>query len=311
MTNKINLLVSNNDLNSFCSDWFVDIISDYCNIIYEHETVNHSPSDTVCVTDFFNTNATWYVPYVNKGYKLVVDCFWDNDISKTSEVTDRLSVRNKNWIWYNESLWYRHLKYHKYVPNRNHAKAFLMLMHLKRSHRDQIYLRLQNSLKNAMYSYVQNGIKIKDDVDYANGDWQRYFNPNWYDATEFSVVVETFVTSPPFISEKIFKPIAYQHPFIVWGSKDTLKYLHEQGFETFDHLIDESYDLIENENLRLDKIVSEITRLTNEFENKNYIFEDTLTKQKLAYNHARFFDKDLVKQKIKSEIIDEILNYLE
>jgi hypothetical protein len=162
-----------------------------------------------------------------------------------------------------------------------------------------------------MYSYVQNGIKIKDDVDYANGDWQRYFNPNWYDATEFSVVVETFVTSPPFISEKIFKPIAYQHPFIVWGSKDTLKYLHEQGFETFDHLIDESYDLIENENLRLDKIVSEITRLTNEFENKNYIFEDTLTKQKLAYNHARFFDKDLVKQKIKSEIIDEILNYLE
>jgi hypothetical protein len=184
-------------------------------------------------------------------------------------------------------------------------------MHLKRKHRDQIYAKLENLLDRALYSYVKQGITIDDDIDYSQGDWQRYFNPNWYDATEFSVVVETFTTYPTFVSEKIFKPLAHQHPFVVWGSKETLKYLQDQGFETFGHQIDESYDIIDDDNLRLEKVVSEIERLTKQFNDKKYIFEDMLTKQKLAHNHQRFFNKELIKQKIKDEIIDEILNFIE
>jgi hypothetical protein len=308
---KINLLVSESDLNSFCSDWIVDIIGDHFNLIYHEHNYNHSAADTVCITNFFNPGATWYQPYAEKGYKLIVDHFWDNDISKTSEITDRLILRNKNWLWYNESLWYRHLGYHRYVPNKKHTHSFLMLMHLKRKHRDQIYAKLENLLDRALYSYVKQGIAIDDDVDYSQGDWQRYFNPNWYDATEFSVVVETFTTYPTFVSEKIFKPLAHQHPFVVWGSKETLKYLQDQGFETFGHQIDESYDIIDDDNLRLEKVVSEIERLTKQFNDKKYIFQDMLTKQKLVHNHQRFFDKELIKQKIKDEIIDEILNFIE
>jgi hypothetical protein len=308
---KINLLVSEFDLNSFCSDWIVDIISDHFNLIYHEHNCNHSAADTVCITNFFNPGATWYQPYVDKGYKLIVDHFWDNDISKTSEITDRLILRNKNWLWYNESLWYQYLGYHRYVPNKKHTHSFLMLMHLKRKHRDQIYAKLENLLDRALYSYVKQGITIDDDIDYSQGDWQRYFNPNWYDATEFSVVVETFTTYPTFVSEKIFKPLAHQHPFVVWGSKETLKYLQDQGFETFGHQIDECYDIIDDDNLRLEKVVSEIERLTKQFNDKKYIFEDMLTKQKLAHNHQRFFNKELIKQKIKDEIIDEILNFIE
>jgi hypothetical protein len=45
-----------------------------------------------------------------------------------------------------------------------------------------------------------------------------------------------------FISEKTFKPIACMQPFIIVGSKHTLKYLRKLGYQTFDGFIDESYD---------------------------------------------------------------------
>lgn len=45
-----------------------------------------------------------------------------------------------------------------------------------------------------------------------------------------------------FLSEKVFKPIACFHPFIVVGNKGSLKELRKLGYKTFDGFIDESYD---------------------------------------------------------------------
>lgn len=45
-----------------------------------------------------------------------------------------------------------------------------------------------------------------------------------------------------FLSEKIFKPIACHHPFIVLGNKNSLKELHKLGYKTFNDLIPEDYD---------------------------------------------------------------------
>ena len=45
-----------------------------------------------------------------------------------------------------------------------------------------------------------------------------------------------------FLSEKVFKPIACLHPFIVVGNKGSLKKLRDMGYRTFEGFIDESYD---------------------------------------------------------------------
>jgi hypothetical protein len=45
-----------------------------------------------------------------------------------------------------------------------------------------------------------------------------------------------------FLSEKIFKPIACLHPFIIVGNKHSLQRLREMGYKTFDRFIDEGYD---------------------------------------------------------------------
>lgn len=49
-----------------------------------------------------------------------------------------------------------------------------------------------------------------------------------------------------FISEKTFKPIACMQPFIIVGSKHSLKYLRKLGYKTFSPFIDESYDELED-----------------------------------------------------------------
>lgn len=64
-----------------------------------------------------------------------------------------------------------------------------------------------------------------------------------------------------FVSEKTFKPIAVGHPFIVYGNKNSLKYLRELGYQTFDPYINEEYDSLEGWD-RVVAIMRELERLS-------------------------------------------------
>ena len=66
-----------------------------------------------------------------------------------------------------------------------------------------------------------------------------------------------------FITEKTLKPIMNLHPFFVVGNPHTLKKLKELGFKTFDCIWDESYDNELDLNTRIEKIISEVKKLTN------------------------------------------------
>jgi hypothetical protein len=58
-----------------------------------------------------------------------------------------------------------------------------------------------------------------------------------------------------FRTEKIAKPLAIGHPFIVASTPGFYRDLHALGFQTFGHVIDESFDRIENAQDRMDRIV--------------------------------------------------------
>jgi hypothetical protein len=63
-----------------------------------------------------------------------------------------------------------------------------------------------------------------------------------------------------FISEKMFKPIACMHPFIVVGNKGSLAKLKEMGYKTFEGFIDESYDQLPTFE-RFDAIIEAIKKI--------------------------------------------------
>lgn len=64
-----------------------------------------------------------------------------------------------------------------------------------------------------------------------------------------------------FLSEKIFKPFATKHPFIVLGHPGSLQVLRHLGYRTFSPYINEDYDLIQDDHKRFDFIFDEIQRL--------------------------------------------------
>ena len=84
-----------------------------------------------------------------------------------------------------------------------------------------------------------------------------YLNPEAYLNTYFSLVTETvFFINRSFRTEKIWKPIAIGHPFIVASNRGYYRALQNLGFRTFGHLIDESFDQIDNPQDRIERIAT-------------------------------------------------------
>jgi len=95
------------------------------------------------------------------------------------------------------------------------------------------------------------------------GIWgEIYLKSRPYQDTYFSVVTETVFDYPySFRTEKIWKPIAMGHPFIVAANAGYYRDLRRLGFQTFGHVIDESFDSIDNNQDRQARIVEVIKDL--------------------------------------------------
>jgi hypothetical protein len=84
-----------------------------------------------------------------------------------------------------------------------------------------------------------------------------------YKYVNFVVITESLPDTGPgqvFITEKILKAVANKKPFLVLGDPNTLLYMRQLGYRTFDFLIDESYDSLPYTE-RAKKIASEVKRL--------------------------------------------------
>lgn len=240
------------------------------------------------------------------GRKVVIDLLWEPQLVQ-QQLAPCYVLQNWNWMWYNESLWYRHLGYNNYCPEPAHTHHALMPMALKKPHRDYIIQVLGKDIDRFIWSYQALGRHLPDDSDPADPNNQRYFNPAWYNSTAMSLIVETSVvlsTGRPLISEKTFKPMAFYHPFVMVAQPGSLEFLHQQGFETFENLFDESYDTVLDWKHRCQAAVAAAL-------NYHAMPWDNITKQKLQHNHCRFFDSTLVAEKIKKEILEPLLNYAE
>lgn len=249
------------------------------------------------------------IEWSNQGRKVVLDCLWEPAVLVEPQF-DCYILQNQNWLWYQESLWYRYLEYHNYVPNRLWNFHALMPIRKQRNFRDFVVKFLGNNLDRFLWSYQDQGRHLPNSGDSADWNTQRLFRPEWYDSCSMSLVLESSVENNgfnrPLISEKTFKPIAFWHPFVVCGDRHSLKYLRQLGFETFDNLFNETYDSIDAWPQRLRTAAEQCLQFRPQ--HNSY---DTLTMQKLAHNHAHFFDQTLIEQKIKQEILEPLLHYAE
>lgn len=89
-----------------------------------------------------------------------------------------------------------------------------------------------------------------------------YLQADPYIDTYFSLVTETVLSYPySFRTEKIAKPLGMGHPWICASGRGFYRDLRNLGFRTFSHVIDEDFDLIDNDQDRMDRIVQIVADL--------------------------------------------------
>jgi hypothetical protein len=310
-------------------DQYFDIVD------YDPNTQYRATEYTVMASIYESGKSGWFDSLIQDGAKLMYDCFWEHHFS------DQLRAQYPNahlacckyYFWILEYYVTSIEKYNNYTPCKNYTHLALMPIRRLKTHRQQLLTALDPWLENMIYSIVYQDILLPNDLDASEELFQRYFNPDWYNNTYFSIVAESVIYTksppwlppdpgsleafiarssnlPPFVrprynlhvTEKTFKPLAFYHPFVVFGQTGTLAYLHELGFETFENLFDESYDTVEDHSTRLAQIVNNVSN----FKQQDY---NELTWQKLNHNHDLFYNRTRVEQMFVDGIINPILEY--
>jgi hypothetical protein len=151
----------------------------------------------------------------------------------------------------------------------------------------------------------------------SNFDLEKFFPKNNHDATAsadycsadytnagIEVVLETlFDDSRWHLTEKVLRPIACGQPFMLMATAGSLQYLRQYGFKTFEGLIDESYDTIQNPRQRLQAVIKEMTRISALLpEDKIQLFSalNQIAEQNKYYFFNKFFEQ------VQQEYIDNM-----
>ena len=128
-----------------------------------------------------------------------------------------------------------------------------------------------------------------------------FINVDDYNSTAIQIVAETiFEDQRIHLTEKTFQPMVAGQPFITLSSPGTLEILKYYGFQTFDHVWDESYDKITDPHQRMQAVIDVIHQLKDhkDFEslyekclpvcehNRNHFFSNRFESQILSeYDH--------------------------
>ena len=116
------------------------------------------------------------------------------------------------------------------------------------------------------------------------------------------VVTETvFYYDKLHLTEKIFKPIVSKQPFMLLAAPGNLAYLKSYGFKTFDSVIDETYDTIQDNDLRTEAVIDQLHWYCNltPGEKTNIIQQ---LEPIIDYNFHQFYGE--FKQIITRELLD-------
>ena len=126
------------------------------------------------------------------------------------------------------------------------------------------------------------------DNQHASNESARYC-PEDFNNTHISVVLETiFDGTKIHLTEKILRPIACGHPFMLAAGPGSLEYLRQYGFKTFSPWINEDYDLEFDSVQRLEKIIYSMKEYSHLSNNDQQLVRRELL-QIAEYNKKWFF----------------------
>lgn len=187
--------------------------------------------------------------------------------------------------------------------------------HLKLIYKNQDLIRSPSTIQilPSKYEYVDYADPmdpVADNVSFVKNylfkhTWgEIYLSADPYIDTYFSLVTETVFDYPySFRTEKIWKPIAMGHPFIAVANQGYYRDLHQLGFKTFGHVIDESFDLIESSQERIERIAQVVEDLCQ---------QDLASFLEQCYNVCKYNQNHLaeMRQKVRQEFPNRFTQFI-
>ena len=200
------------------------------------------------------------------------------------------------------------------TPYKIKPKYFDILLGWSKPHRDIVYNFINNNAltDKVIMTYLTNRIQPID----QQGLWefdipQNTFNTitkithlgrttslsqilpiSIYNQTAYTIVTETnFDNHYNFYTEKIVKPILAERLFIVFSGQHYLRNLRKLGFRTFDGIIDESYDNVEDSSTRFNMIFKQIEYLLTQSQEEIFI----KIKSICQHNRQVMLERDFLK----------------
>ena len=200
-------------------------------------------------------------------------------------------VKSHQWMdWFiNTNYFYqRHNLLTQLTPYINKEKTFDILLGATRPHRNFIYNKIINSslVDESILTYykvthlelftndnfiLEPGTNSIVPITHTVGKVEYHGEEmhistiipiSIYNQTAYSIVAETnFDNDYSFYTEKIVKPILAERLFIVFSGQHYLRNLRSLGFKTFDGIIDETYDIIEDSTTRFEQAFKQMEYL--------------------------------------------------
>ena len=202
---------------------------------------------TSCIT---SKDHMWPVPYVYNNYHFV----------KTHEVNKKQILIGPDKRLYLADVLFGNPKPHRnlfFKLMRSNQLLDKCIVNLFGVYKSKFLTTLNDKTQQVIDS--ASTTSIDDKTNYINTTDQlddffvsQYISLPIMNASWYSVVGETIWDNDCFfVTEKTAKPLMAGRPFIMLGGKHYLKHLRSLGFKTFDGVINESYDEIDDLNERV------------------------------------------------------------
>jgi hypothetical protein len=215
----------------------------------------------------------------------------DTRVDMQSDVQKKFLIYNRAWGNVRE---YR-LKFMELLIERGlHEQSKTSISRL--SEGNQGYHYQDHKFKNINFTLNNTTVLDLLEDNHSDSNQSAQYDCDDFNSTGISIVLETvFDDSRIHLTEKILRPIACGHPFILAAGPHSLAYLRSYGFQTFAPWIDESYDQETDSLQRLKKIINSMSKINSlgaqEFDcclleirriaefNKKHFFSNTFQQQ--------------------------------
>lgn len=202
------------------------------------------------------------------------------------------SFKNINFTVLTHNNFFKLPRIHKAGLEKNKGSKDFLLTAIKKSsrpHRELLWKQLQaypELTANSTIFYKNRQEKWAGHQPHQHSWRDGHPSMDLYLNNYVELVPETLYKHGFYFTEKTLKPIATKTPFLIVSNCYYLKFLKQQGFKTFDNLIDESYDAFPRIEDRVRSVVQTMHDISKNGAGDFYQqAQDTLN-----YNHQRLME---------------------